>query len=64
MPPASDQCCTGQADQFATTITQSAERVSSRRAVTNVDQDHMETYGGDPQRLHQTFIDFLQNLPF
>jgi UDP-N-acetylmuramate--alanine ligase len=32
--------------------------------VTNIDQDHMETYGGDVRRLHQTFIDFVHNLPF
>ncbi|MFB9885716.1 UDP-N-acetylmuramate--L-alanine ligase [Balneatrix alpica] len=32
--------------------------------VTNIDADHMETYGGDFNRLKQTFIDFLHNLPF
>jgi UDP-N-acetylmuramate--alanine ligase len=32
--------------------------------VTNIDLDHMETYGGDVQRLHQTFVDFVHNLPF
>ena len=32
--------------------------------VTNIDADHMETYGGDFSKLRQTFIDFLQNLPF
>ncbi len=32
--------------------------------VTNIDQDHMDTYGGDVRRLHQTFIDFVHNLPF
>ncbi|NKC16137.1 MAG: UDP-N-acetylmuramate--L-alanine ligase [Gammaproteobacteria bacterium] len=32
--------------------------------VTNVDQDHMETYGGEPERLYQTFVEFLHNLPF
>ncbi len=32
--------------------------------VTNIDVDHMETYGGDYNRLRQTFIDFLHNLPF
>lgn len=32
--------------------------------VTNIDQDHMETYEGDFERLKQTYIDFLQNLPF
>ena len=32
--------------------------------VTNIDADHMETYGGDYDRLRQTFIEFLHNLPF
>jgi UDP-N-acetylmuramate--alanine ligase len=32
--------------------------------VTNIDADHMETYGHDFGRLKQAFIDFLQNLPF
>jgi len=32
--------------------------------VTNIDVDHMETYGGDFNRLKQTFVDFLHNLPF
>lgn len=32
--------------------------------VTNIDADHMDTYGGDFGNLKQTFIDFLQNLPF
>ncbi|PXF31777.1 UDP-N-acetylmuramate--alanine ligase [Pokkaliibacter plantistimulans] len=32
--------------------------------VTNIDADHMDTYGGDFGRLKQTFIDFLHNLPF
>ncbi len=32
--------------------------------VTNVDADHLETYGGDFQRLTQTFLDFLHRLPF
>lgn len=32
--------------------------------VTNIDADHMETYGHDFDRLKQTFIDFLQRLPF
>jgi len=33
-------------------------------AVTNVDADHMDTYGHDFGRLKQTFIDFLHRLPF
>jgi UDP-N-acetylmuramate--alanine ligase len=32
--------------------------------VTNIDVDHMDTYGGDFGRLKSTFIDFLHNLPF
>ena len=32
--------------------------------VTNIDADHMETYGGDFSRLRQTFIEFLHHLPF
>ncbi len=32
--------------------------------VTNIDADHMATYGGDFSRLRQTFIEFLHNLPF
>jgi UDP-N-acetylmuramate--alanine ligase len=32
--------------------------------VTNVDEDHMETYDGDPERLRTTFVEFLHNLPF
>ncbi|MEN8213021.1 MAG: UDP-N-acetylmuramate--L-alanine ligase [Pseudomonadota bacterium] len=32
--------------------------------VTNVDQDHMGTYGGDFERLRRTFIQFLHHLPF
>ncbi len=32
--------------------------------VTNIDADHMETYGGDFETLKQTFVDFLYNLPF
>ncbi|MCP3871379.1 MAG: UDP-N-acetylmuramate--L-alanine ligase [Gammaproteobacteria bacterium] len=32
--------------------------------VTNVDMDHMVTYGGDFSRLRQTFIEFLHHLPF
>ena len=32
--------------------------------VTNIDADHMQTYDGDFNRLKQTFIEFLHNLPF
>jgi len=32
--------------------------------VTNIDADHMGTYGGDFEVLKKTFIEFLHNLPF
>ncbi len=32
--------------------------------ITNIDHDHMETYGGDFERLRQTFVEFLHHLPF
>ena len=32
--------------------------------VTNIDEDHMVTYGGDLDTLKKTFVTFLQNLPF
>jgi UDP-N-acetylmuramate--alanine ligase len=32
--------------------------------VTNIDADHMETYGHDFGRLKQTFVEFLHRLPF
>jgi UDP-N-acetylmuramate--alanine ligase len=32
--------------------------------VTNIDADHMETYGHDFGRLRQAFLDFVQRLPF
>ncbi|MCK7580249.1 MAG: Mur ligase family protein [Chromatiales bacterium] len=32
--------------------------------VTNIDADHMDTYGGDFEQLKQAFVDFLHNLPF
>lgn len=32
--------------------------------VTNIDADHMETYGGDFSKLRQTFLEFLHHLPF
>ncbi len=32
--------------------------------VTNIDADHMETYGHDLGKLHQAFIDFLHKMPF
>lgn len=32
--------------------------------VTNIDADHMETYGGDFETLRRTYVRFLENLPF
>jgi UDP-N-acetylmuramate--alanine ligase len=32
--------------------------------VTNVDEDHMVTYGNDFERLRATFLEFLHHLPF
>ena len=32
--------------------------------VTNIDADHMDTYGGDFERLKTAFVEFLHNLPF
>ena len=32
--------------------------------VTNIDADHMETYGHDLSRLHGAFVDFIHRLPF
>jgi UDP-N-acetylmuramate--alanine ligase len=32
--------------------------------VTNIDTDHLATYGGDIERLRHTFVEFLHNLPF
>jgi len=32
--------------------------------VTNIDNDHLVTHGGDFELLKQSFIDFLRNLPF
>ena len=32
--------------------------------VTNIDEDHMDTYDHSVQRLHQAFIDFIHRMPF
>ena len=32
--------------------------------ITNIDRDHMSTYGNDFEKLRQTFVDFLHHLPF
>lgn len=32
--------------------------------VTNIDADHMETYDGDFEKLKDTYLEFLHNLPF
>ncbi|KQV86870.1 UDP-N-acetylmuramate--L-alanine ligase [Pelomonas sp. Root1237] len=32
--------------------------------VTNIDEDHMDTYGHSVERLHDAFIEFLHRMPF
>jgi len=32
--------------------------------ITNIEADHMDTYGGDFAELERTFLEFLHNLPF
>lgn len=32
--------------------------------ITNIDADHLETYGGDFERLRDTFVEFAHRLPF
>lgn len=32
--------------------------------ITNIEPDHMETYGGDFSKMEDTYIEFLHNLPF
>src|SRR5207342_1240394 len=32
--------------------------------ITNIDADHMETYGHDFARLKEAFVDFVEHLPF
>lgn len=32
--------------------------------ITNIEADHMATYGGDFEKLKNTFVEFLHNLPF
>ena len=32
--------------------------------VTNIDEDHMDTYGHSVERLHGAFVDFLHRMPF
>jgi UDP-N-acetylmuramate--alanine ligase len=32
--------------------------------ITNIDSDHMETYGHDFEKLKQAFVDFVEHLPF
>jgi UDP-N-acetylmuramate--alanine ligase len=32
--------------------------------ITNIDADHMETYQGDFEKLKDTYVEFLHNLPF
>ncbi|SBS30069.1 UDP-N-acetylmuramate--L-alanine ligase [Marinomonas spartinae] len=32
--------------------------------ITNIDEDHMDTYQGDFEKVKQTFVEFVHNLPF
>ena len=32
--------------------------------ITNIDEDHMDTYGGDFEKVKHTFVEFVHNLPF
>ncbi|MFN3305223.1 MAG: UDP-N-acetylmuramate--L-alanine ligase [Roseateles sp.] len=32
--------------------------------VTNIDEDHMDTYGHSVEKLHDAFVDFLHRMPF
>ncbi|QLB14183.1 UDP-N-acetylmuramate--L-alanine ligase [Mannheimia granulomatis] len=32
--------------------------------VTNIEPDHMDTYGGDFEKMKDTYVNFLRNLPF
>ena len=32
--------------------------------VTNIEPDHMDTYGGDFEKMKATYVKFLHNLPF
>ena len=32
--------------------------------ITNIEADHLDTYGGDFEQLRKTFLEFLHNLPF
>lgn len=32
--------------------------------VTNIEPDHMDTYGGDFEKMKETYVQFLHNLPF
>jgi UDP-N-acetylmuramate--alanine ligase len=41
-----------------------SEPVSGDEVITNIDADHMDTYGHDFARLKQAFIEFTHRLPF
>ncbi len=32
--------------------------------ITNVEEDHMDTYGGSLEKMKDTYVDFIHNLPF
>jgi len=40
------------------------EPVPGIEVITNIDADHMDTYGHDFARLKQAFIEFTHRLPF
>ena len=33
-------------------------------AITNIEEDHMDTYGGSFEKMKDTYVDFIHNLPF
>ncbi|MDG6774039.1 UDP-N-acetylmuramate--L-alanine ligase [Thiomicrorhabdus sp. ZW0627] len=57
----SSQYLVAEADESDASFLHLAPMVS---VVTNIDEDHMETYQGDYQNLENTFIEFIQQLPF
>ena len=50
-----------EADESDTSFLQLSPVVS---VVTNIDVDHMETYGHSVEKLQQAFVDFIHRLPF
>jgi len=54
-------CLVAEADESDASFTHLQPMIA---VVTNIDADHLETYGGDVSRLHEVFVEFLHNLPF